>query len=393
MSVLLKFFTHPLVLAPLGISGVGIGFGYVRNKRDTKHYDLDEQDDKTFIVTGATSGIGKQITRRLALKNATVIMACRNKNKCLEVRREIVLQTRNKKVFCRLCDLSDPESIHNFAYKLTKDETNSFEKIDGIILNAATKVKKYQTTKQGIETNLATNHFGNFLLVGLLLQKLLNQDTASKIVFVNTNIAAKDGLILNLFGLNDAKFVKKLTSTCEIVDPEKGKYDMHAAYKYSKLMDLLFARELAERLKDTHVRVVVADPGGTKTDLNKDEPSQKFFLTRWTSNFLGYTAGNRRSVNKAIYPILYALGEEGVKNGTFISPRQVPREWGENAENVQLRQKVWLMSEQWTKLADYMGRMEEGLEKPGYFSKDSHGDDEGEKKKPRQRSAKYLWLA
>jgi len=53
---------------------------------------------------------------------------------------------------------------------------------------------------------------------------------------------------LNLFGLNDGKFVKKLTSTCEIVDPEKGSYDMHAAYKYSKLMDLLFARELAERL-------------------------------------------------------------------------------------------------------------------------------------------------
>jgi len=52
-----------------------------------------------------------------------------------------------------------------------------------------------------------------------------------------------------LFGLNDGKFVKKLTSTCEIVDPEKGSYDMHAAYKYSKLMDLLFARELAERLK------------------------------------------------------------------------------------------------------------------------------------------------
>uniref|UniRef100_A0A915N121 Uncharacterized protein n=1 Tax=Meloidogyne javanica TaxID=6303 RepID=A0A915N121_MELJA len=370
----LKFFTHPLILYPLGLSGVGIGFGYVRNKRDTKHYDLDEQDDKTFIVTGATSGIGKQITRKLALKNATVIMACRDKNKCLEVRREIVLQTRNKKVFCRLCDLSDPESIHNFAYKLTKDETKSFEKIDGIILNAATKVKKYKINKQGIETNLATNHFGNFLLVGLLLQKLLNQDTASKIVFVNTNIAAKDG-------------------TCEIIDPEKGSYDMHAAYKYSKLMDLLFARELAERLKDTQVRVVVADPGGTKTDLNKDEPSQKFFLTRWTSNALGYVAGNRRPVSTAIYPILYALGEDGVKNGTFISPRQVPREWGENAENVQLRQKVWLMSEQWTKLADYMGRMEEGLEKLGYFSKDSHGDDEGEKKKTRQRSAKYLWLA
>lgn len=389
----LKFFTHPLILYPLGLSGVGIGFGYFRNKRDTKHYDLDEQDDKTFIVTGATSGIGKQITRKLALKNATVIMACRDKNKCLEIRREIVLQTRNKKVFCRLCDLSDPESIHNFAYKLTKDETKSFEKIDGIILNAATKVKKYKINKQGIETNLATNHFGNFLLVGLLLQKLLNQDTASKIVFVNTNIAAKDGLNLNLFGLNDGKFVKKLTSTCEIVDPEKGSYDMHAAYKYSKLMDLLFARELAERLKDTQVRVVVADPGGTKTDLNKDEPSQKFFLTRWTSNAIGYVAGNRRPVNTAIYPILYALGEEGVKNGTFISPRQVPREWGENAENVQLRQKVWLMSEQWTKLADYMGRMEEGLEKLGYFSKDSHGDDEGEKKKTRQRSAKYLWLA
>ncbi|KAL7074855.1 hypothetical protein ACQ4LE_005624 [Meloidogyne hapla] len=389
---LLRFITHPLVLAPLGISGVGFGFAFIRNAREVKHYDLDEQEDKTFIVTGATSGIGRQLAHKLALKNATVIMACRNKNKCLEARRDIVLQTRNKKVFCRICDLSDPESVHNFAYKLTKDETQSFEKIDGIILNAGTKIKKYTQNKQGIETSLATNHFGNFLLVGLLLQKLLEQETASKIIFVGTDIAAKDGLNLDLNALNDGKFTKKLTSTSEIIDPVKGKYDMHAAYKYSKLMQLLFAKELAERLKDTHIRVVVADPGGTKTDLNKDEPSQKFFLTRWTSNFLGYVTASRKIPRKAVYPIFYALGEEEVKNGSFINSRRVQREWGENAENTQLRQKVWLMSEQWTKLAEYMGKMEQELGKPGYFSNDPHGDVE-EEKRTRQRSAKYLWLA
>jgi len=49
--------------------------------------------------------------------------------------------------------------------------------------------------------------------------------------------------------LNEAKYTKQFRSAVEVLDTEKGKYDMHAAYKFSKTMQLIFARELAERLK------------------------------------------------------------------------------------------------------------------------------------------------
>jgi NAD(P)-dependent dehydrogenase (short-subunit alcohol dehydrogenase family) len=146
-----------------------------------------------------------------------------------------------------------------------------FDKIDGLILNAATKSRKYKKNSEGVELSLATNHFGHFLLLGLLMPKLLQQPGLTKIVFVGTDIAAKDrqvvsnlfgirgiaragslrffSLILKLDALNDARYKRKFLSMTEELDAENGKYDMHAAYKYSKAMQLLFARELAERLK------------------------------------------------------------------------------------------------------------------------------------------------
>lgn len=54
---------------------------------------------------------------------------------------------------------------------------------------------------------------------------------------------------LELDKLNEAKYTKQFRSAVEVLDTEKGKYDMHAAYKFSKTMQLVFARELAERLK------------------------------------------------------------------------------------------------------------------------------------------------
>ena len=71
-------------------------------------------------------------------------------------------------------------------------DNTEFHKIDGLILNAATKERKYDKNPDGIEQSLATNHMGSFLLVGLLLQKMLEQEWPSKIVFVGTDISARD---------------------------------------------------------------------------------------------------------------------------------------------------------------------------------------------------------
>uniref|UniRef100_A0A914HEA1 Uncharacterized protein n=1 Tax=Globodera rostochiensis TaxID=31243 RepID=A0A914HEA1_GLORO len=391
MQKVFAFVKHPLVFVPVGSGATYYLYNCAKEVQTGHEYVIGDQSGKTYIVTGATSGIGKQVATELAMKNAEVVMACRNRNKCLEVRRDIVLNTRNKKVFCRMCDLSDMESVHQFVQKMTKGKYD-FKKIDGVILNAATKCKKYMTNKDGVETTLATNHLGSFLLVGLLLQKLLEQEGQSRVIFVGTDITAKNTMKLELDKLNSAKYKNKRAN--EKLDMEKGKYDIHAAYKYSKLMQLVFARELAERLEGNNkVRVVVADPGGTKSNLNKDEGWYKFFFTRWCANGFGYLIGNRRAVRHAVYPILFAIEDDAVKNGTFVSSRRRFIDWGENAENADLRKLVWAMSERWTKLEKHMDQMEKELEKPNYFAATVESDSVVKSQEKPPRSARYLWLA
>lgn len=71
--------------------------------------------DKVIIVTGANTGIGLETARELAKRGAHVYMACRNMKKCEKAREEIVLESKNRFVYCRPCDLSSMESIREFV--------------------------------------------------------------------------------------------------------------------------------------------------------------------------------------------------------------------------------------------------------------------------------------
>lgn len=70
---------------------------------------------KRVIITGTTSGIGKETARELAKREAHVYMACRNMKKCAEVRDAIMLESKNKHIYCMECDLSSMDSIRNFV--------------------------------------------------------------------------------------------------------------------------------------------------------------------------------------------------------------------------------------------------------------------------------------
>lgn len=80
-----------------------------------KFKDPIKATDKRVIITGTTSGIGKETARELAKREAHVYMACRNMRKCEEVRDEIMLDSKNRHVYCMECDLSSMESIRNFV--------------------------------------------------------------------------------------------------------------------------------------------------------------------------------------------------------------------------------------------------------------------------------------
>ena len=73
---------------------------------------------KTVLITGATSGIGKATAMQLAARNAKLILGCRDQDKCIWVRREIVEKTKNEQVFCSLLDLASLQSINEFVQRM-----------------------------------------------------------------------------------------------------------------------------------------------------------------------------------------------------------------------------------------------------------------------------------
>lgn len=366
MVAIPKFFKHPIISIGIPVSVTGyLVYTNVILTQAGKAYEIQDQTGKTYIVTGATEGIGKAITKELARKNARVFMACRDRTKCLEVRRDIVLGTSNREIYCRICDMSDFESIRRFAAKALKGK-NAIDQIDGIVHNAATIEPKRMTNSNGIELSLATNHMGPFLLSALLLQKLLDQQKTSRIVFVNTNVATRDRIEIDLNLLNDALYTRKGKPDL------RGKYYGGDAYIYSKALELCFAKELSERLKDSSISVLSADPGWTKTKLEN-----KLTFNSWhkiAGLFL-------RRPSKAVKSILYALTEDEAKNGDFIGRDHKTQPWGDNAENSDLRKRIWLMSEKWTQLPEHMEKLKDelGLDK-SYF--------EGGDKQPEPTSQK-----
>nr|CAD7580071.1 unnamed protein product [Timema californicum] len=89
-------------------------------------------------------------------------------DKCEKAREEIVLETKNKYLYCRECDLASQRSIRNFVKRFGKEQS----KLDILINNAGVMRCPYTKTQDGIELQLGVNHIGHFLLTNLLLTKL-----------------------------------------------------------------------------------------------------------------------------------------------------------------------------------------------------------------------------
>lgn len=333
----------------IGFSAFGLAYGgyhvWDSTQSGTK-YDLHEDlAGKTYIVTGATSGIGQATAEELAKRNARVIMACRNREKCVQVRRDIVLNTRNKQVYCRQCDLEDFDSIRTFVQKLSKGKFE-LDRIDGIVHNAAMMQSERKLNKDGIEKTIATNHLGSFLLTGLLLDKLLSQPNPVRIVFLNSNII-------------DRKCDLKLA---DLNSEHEKKFDGYEVYKHSKLASALFSKELSERLNESNIRVIVADPGRTKSNLSAQMDGQTFFLSRWLLKIVSFGMGERRT-EKAVRPVLYALcdPETADENGLFIDRERQQQPWNDVILDAEKRRQLWNVSVQWSRLADHLKQLKEEL--------------------------------
>ncbi|KAK8402310.1 hypothetical protein O3P69_000612 [Scylla paramamosain] len=201
---------------------------------------------KTVIITGGTAGIGKETARDLLRRGARVIIACRNMEKGRKVADELrSASNAGGEVLVRRLDTSDLSSVRTFA----KEVLDTEKAIHVLINNAGIYgMGKRQVTADGLELTMATNHFGHFLLTNLLLGRL-KESGPSRII----NVSSLGHIFAPKFDLNDLAI--------------NNDYNPNNAYTTSKLCNLLFTRELADKMAGTGVTVNSLHPGIVRTEI------------------------------------------------------------------------------------------------------------------------------
>jgi len=286
----------------------------------------EEVEGKVFVVTGSNSGIGLEIARELAKKKGRVYMACRDMKKCEEERREIVLETRNKFVYCRQCDLASFSSIREFVTGLKEKE----EKVHVLINNAGVMNCRKSYTKDGIETQFATNHLGPFLL-SHLLKPCLQAAGSSRIIDL-INLDYRKGTI-NLKDLNsDANYVPS------------------DAFNQSQLAKMLVLGELAESMKGTGITVNAAYPGVCATNIKRHMGVDKSISGNIIANPLLWFLS--KSPERGAQTPLFLATEKNLETTGALYSNLKPLTIDEVALDKELAKKLNAVSLYWTGLAD-----------------------------------------
>jgi len=253
--------------------------------------DIPDQTSKTFFITGANTGIGFEVARALAGKNARVIIGCRSQAKAQQAKSDIEAEYKNADIDVVELDLSDLASIKTAAEKIQQEE-----RLDVLINNAGIMVPPYELTKDGFESQFGVNHLGPFALSNLLLDKL-NETLGSRIVST-ASMAHKYGKI----NFDDINAKKKYSST--------------KCYAMSKLANLYFCYELQRRLTKAKYKTisVVAHPGVADTELVRYLPS---FLTLTMPIFKPIF----NSAAQGAWPTLCAATKADVQGGEYYGPK------------------------------------------------------------------------
>jgi retinol dehydrogenase-12 len=274
---------------------------------------------KTFIITGANTGIGKITALELARQGAHLILACRNSAKTDVVIKEILQATGNTKVEYIHLDLGDLSSVRECAKELLARDI----KIHGLINNAGLAGQRGKT-KDGFEIQFGTNHLGHYLFTRLLLDRI-KVSGGARIV----NVSSK------------SHYAAKGVDWSVLQQPTRTVTAMKE-YSVSKLANVLFTKELARRLEGSDVTTYAVHPGVVATDVWRRVPPpfrwviKKFMLTP--------EQGAESSLRCATAPELAKeTGRYYDVGGKEAKPNRL-------ADDTDLAQALWTKSAEWTGL-------------------------------------------
>ena len=258
---------------------------------------------KLAVITGANSGLGFGLTRRLSAAGADVVMAIRNRAKGEAATEEILQTVPDAKLTIKSLDLSSLASVAALGEQLNAE----CRPIDILINNAGVMTPpERDTTADGFELQFGSNHLGHFALTAHLLP-LLRAATGARVVSLSS-LAARYGKI----HFDDPQFEKS--------------YSANAAYGQSKLAVLMFARELDRRSREAGWGIMsnAAHPGLTMTNLQISGPShgrekpalmERLYKASWR-----WTPFMWQEISDGSRPALYAAAAPQAQGGAFYGP-------------------------------------------------------------------------
>jgi NAD(P)-dependent dehydrogenase (short-subunit alcohol dehydrogenase family) len=275
----------------------------------------DDLRGKVAMVTGANSGMGKEIALALARNGATVVMVCRDPGRGEAARVDVQQKTGNGAVELLIADLSSQHSIRH----LVEQFEARHDRLHVLVNNAGVELPKRLETADGLETVFATNHLGPFLLTNLLLPAL-TAGAPSRIVTVSSAVES-----MAKIDFDDLQSTKS--------------YNEIRVYNSSKLANVLFTYELARRLAGTGVTANAVEPGFVKTNLKVPFPFSLFSFMR----------GPAAEGAKPTVFLASSAEVEGV-SGSFFNRKGVATKSSELSQDEGLAKRLWLVSAELTHL-------------------------------------------
>ena len=258
--------------------------------------------NKTIVITGATSGLGRATALQIVEKGIFLIFIARNKNKARELLKEVENKGGRGKFV--IADLSSMKDTVEAAKKINK----MVNRLDVLINNAGNHFPNYEVTSEGFESTLALNYLSPFVFTHHLIERM--EQTASQ--FGESRI------------INITSIMHKAPINWDDLNSRNNEYKSTFAYYQSKHMLTSFTYLLSDKLKDTGITVNCIHPGLVKTGLAKsDYPFPMNVIVPIVDLFIG-----EFPEQAADTPVWLALSNEAKSiDGEYVHHRKIKNSW------------------------------------------------------------------
>lgn len=275
---------------------------------------------KICLVTGASSGIGRETAQGLAAAGGHVVLLCRNEAKGRQAQAEIKQITQNPQIDLLLADLSNKKEV----YRVAQEFKQKYSQLHLLVNNAGGYFATRQETADGFEHTLALNHLAYFSLTTQLLE-VMQSTPSGRIINVSS--------IMHYLGhiyFEDIQLKKSFGGI--------------KAYCQSKLANVLFTYELARRLDKTNITVNCLHPGVVSSGFAKNNGWWAIFLANLGRPFtISVQKGAANSIYLATAPELARITGKYFHGFKPFSSKPI-------SYNQQVASRLWEISEELTQV-------------------------------------------